>query len=367
VVAALSGLPEDKRADVLEKLIPRLWNDCKITEADRAPTQKQLLAKDAMSDLRPIASAKQRDEIDGYLLDWLTLGGFYELRSPLGSHDGDKIVRTMGPKAAPKLLQAARALLEEQRKSKEFEPIGPRLLKGIALTGSPEGVGFLLQLAGAAQEQEELQDGAMTALYEAYVTDPDDPPIDRKSLLPHLKTLEGFGKAEIGSVPAVVINASYELIAAAGAPHCLPPLVALAAHPNPRLTWRAVEFGLKCGGLDAIVPIAEALPQNADYNQKIVAKYFVGRIEPGVRAKAVQSARTLLQSKSWVARFVGIELLADAGGKADAAELRKLAKDKTRLRGFAREPGDEEGKKRPKDPTLGERAVAVADLLEKKP
>ena len=66
------------------------------------------------------------------------------------------------------------------------------------------------------------------------------------------------------------------------------------------------------------------------------------------------------------AQALGIHVIARVGGAKDAAELRKLAKDPVKARGWWGEEATEKGKKKP-EPTLGELALAAANKLEKKP
>jgi hypothetical protein len=112
--------------------------------------------------------------------------------------------------------------------------------------------------------------------------------------------------------------------------------------------------------------VAEALPEDA-YQQGIIEKYFVKKIDEGALPRAAEAARTLLGSRSWVGRFIGIEILARAGNKGDATKLRALAGDKAKIRGYwgPADPNAKRSDVKP-DPTIGQRAAQVADLLEKK-
>ena len=96
--------PEVRDA-LFTKLTPRLWSVAKIAEADQAPTSKQVRAKDGMFELRQLAEGPRRDEIDNDLLDWLTAGNFYDERAGMGDNTGEKIVRAIGIKAGPKMVQ----------------------------------------------------------------------------------------------------------------------------------------------------------------------------------------------------------------------------------------------------------------------
>ncbi len=352
------------------QLTPRLWAVAKIVEADQAPVSKQIRAKDGLFELRQLAEGPRRDEIDNDLLDWLTAGDFYDERSSAGDNTGEKIVRAIGIKAGPKMVQVGQDILKNADQGKKgILPLSKITLEGIAFTGAPEAVLFLIEVGEQPQLQDGLQVQAMTALYTAYIVTKDEPRPDILGLVPHLDRLKKIAFSE--DMPGENINIAYELIAAVPAPACLQPLVYLATHRQFILRLRAIDFGMRCGGPDAIVPLAEALPDD-DYQQGIIEKYFVKKIDEEKLPRAAEAARTLLGSRSWVGRFVGIEILARAGSKADVAKLRALAGDKTKIRGYwgpqdDSAAGNKKGKSDVKtDPTIGQRAAQVADLLEKK-
>jgi hypothetical protein len=366
IVAQLS--PEVRDA-FFTKLTPRLWAVAKIVEADQAPTGKQVRAKDGLFELRAFADGPRRDEIDNDLLDWLTAGDFYDERAGMGDHTGEKIIRAIGIKAGPKMVQVGQDILKNaDQGAKGILPLTKTTLEGIAFTGAPEAVLFLLEIGEKPQLQEGLQVQAMTALYTAYIVTKDPPRPDILGLVPHLDRFKKMAFSE--DMPGENVNIAYELIAAVPAPNCLQPLVYLATHRQFVLRLRAIDFGMRCGGPEAIVPLAEALP-DGDYQQGIIEKYFVKKIDEAVLPRAAEAARTLLGSRSWVARYVGIEILARAGNKADVAKLRGLAGDKAKIRGFWGPPDEQaeaHGKKSDvkTEPTIGQRAAQVADLLEKK-
>jgi hypothetical protein len=363
LVAAMSA---EVRDAFFTKLTPKLWAVAKILEADQAPVSKQMRAKDALFELRPLAEGPRRDEIDNYLLDWLTLGNFYDERAGAGDNTGEKIIRAIGIKAGPKMVQLGQDLLKNQDQgAKGLVPISKTTLEGIAFTGAPEAVLFLTELGAAPQKQEGLQVQAMTALYTAYIITKDEPRPDILGLVPHLDRFKKIAFAD--DMPGENINIAYELIAAVPAPACLQPLVYLATHRTFVLRLRAIDFGMRCGGPDAIVPLAEALP-DGEYQQGIIEKYFVKKIDEAALPRAAEAARTLLGSRAWVARYIGIEILARAGSKADAAKVRALRGDKAKIRGYygSADGGDGKAKGAKPDPTIGERAAQVADLLEKK-
>lgn len=365
-VAAVATIPEDQRGPIFEKLTPRLWNDAKIVQADQMPSKKQLLAKDALFALRPHAPADRRPEIDDYLVEWFCTGGHYEQMAEQGGAKGERVVRAIGVRATPKLIKVARDLYAQQQAAEEFVPVGPRLLAAIGATGSPEAVAYLLDLTEGKHKQEDLAELAFLALFNAYTAEGEHLE-DRSALLPQLERLKKIAVAPVNVYPDTAVNGAYDLIALLPRETCQPALVDLTRQKDKDLRWRAVQYGIKCGGVEALIPLAEALAVDADYEDGYVAKYFVGSIEEKSLAKALEPARALLSSPSWVARMIGLEFLKAAGTKADAPLVRKLARDKTPVRGFWGDQSHVDKKQRKPDPTLGQRAVVVADLLEKKP
>ncbi|MBI4511135.1 MAG: hypothetical protein HY698_16000 [Deltaproteobacteria bacterium] len=358
VLAAVPAMKEAERVDVLGKLFPRLWNDCKLSEELQVPTEKQLFAKDALFVLRKVASGTSRDKADDYLLEWLT--GYYDGRASLGQHHGELIVRTLGPKAAPKLLAAARAILGSPSEGNKIAVLGDELLRGIASAGSPEGVKFLVDLSEKNHQDDSLRKRALSALYVVYLDNTSAPLVAREALVPHVSRLQAI--AASSEQPGENINVAFDIIAASGKPHCIAPLSSLAKHREAPRRWRAVQQGLKCAGADGILPLSEALPTGIPYEQGILEKYFWDKIVE-IGPEAAGPARLLLSSSSWVARVTGVEVLARLGTSNDVSALRNLGKDSTKLRGWW---GKESKKARQSEPTLGSLALSAAVRLEKK-
>jgi hypothetical protein len=366
VVDLVSAMPAAERDAFFAKFTPRLWSVAKSNDADVAPTSHQVRAKDALFQLRPLAEGPRRDEIDDDLVDWLTAGSFYAQRAATGDQPGNRIIRAIGKRAGPKMTQLGRDLYGQLDKGAQgIQPIDSHTLEAIAWTGAPEAISFLIDLAEKEQKQEGLQVQALTAIYTVYIDNTEaGPKPDLEGLAPNLKRLQAI--ASDPDQPGENVNVAFELINAVGPPRCLQPLVYLATHRDFILRLRAVDFAMRCGGADAIVPVAEALPDDndAEYKQSIIRKYIVQKIGSDMRAGALEAARILLSSRRWLARFIGIEILDEYGTKADAKLVRALARDKQVLHGFWDDPRPGEAKK--KDPTLGQRATEVADLLEKK-
>lgn len=371
VVRILEDMPAERRAEVLAALAPRLWEDARIEGEMTVPSPAQIMAKDALFDVRRSAGDETRAQIDGYLSDWLT-EGYYSARARVGRVRGATIVRALGERAASGLLRRAKSLLAAkpgEDDNTRFQLEDPLLL-GLAATGHADAAGLLLDMMTLEHPDKSLAGRAMDALYMGYVkNDGLFEVADGKALVPHVERL-----AELALDPDrdnKTVNDAIRLIGVAGAPACVQPLVRVMADAHgDMLRWVAANAALQCGKADALGPVADALPARGAYAEKEILGAIVEpllAVEEDTAAVA-QKARTLLQSRSWVARIIGVELLARLkqaeNAAADAALLRGLAKDKTRLRGWWGDQSDLPKRERKPEPRLGERALGVAAALD---
>jgi hypothetical protein len=367
---ALAHAASADREKVLDALLPLLWNDCKVADQMTAPTPAQITAKDALFTLRALATPHQQTAIDGYLADWL--GGYYEGRAPLGLHHGEKIVRVLDGRIAPKLIDDAREILTRPEQGKgKYLVVTKVLLGGIAVSGAPAAVDFLLDLAEGKGPRRDYPDKdlpvrAMDALGGAYLD-------EREHLAPGplVHALDRLQRiAASTEQPGANVNIAFELLAATGKTNCLKPLQELERSRDVVRTWEAAQMGLRCAGTEAVQPMAEGLPPDRDYERGILSKYFWDNIT-SLGPAAAPPARALLRSPSWVARLTGVEVLDKLGTAADADGVRALAKDATKLRGWwgktqkGERASERTGANQP-EPTLGQVAQEVADRLEKK-
>ncbi|MBT8495424.1 MAG: hypothetical protein KJO07_20415 [Deltaproteobacteria bacterium] len=361
----LDETPTDERQPIVAMLAGKLWEDARIAEKLQVPTGVQQNAKDALFELRAFTDDEGRAAIDGYLVEWLT--GYYEGRARSGRVGGHVIVRAIGPKAAEGLISDARSIVAAPPdKDGSRRLVGDNLLYGLALSGSPKAVGFVLDLAASPSKDETLQDRAMAALYNAYVKPKGIEPAEPKALKPHASRLADLIKNE--DAPGAVRNDAVQLVAAMGMPECLPVYVDLMSYPDPadRFRWIGMQQGLRCGKLEAIVPVAEAMPPKADYRRANLDKYFLQEAL-GLQPKSEVAARaeTLLASDSPIARVVGIEILGliklKSRAAQDAEKIKALSRDKHVLSGWWGKDG-KDGKGKPV-PTVGSRAAEVAAAL----
>jgi hypothetical protein len=382
VLAKLEPMPAAERQIVLAALTTRLWQDARISGALTKPTADQVVAKDALFELRRLADDERRGRIDEYLVEWLT-GGYYAGRAATGRVSGAAILRALGPAAGPRVMAMAMAVVDASPEASgdatgdaSGAPAGtrlqvePELLTALAATGSAEAVGYLLDLVGRADRDPELPRRALAALHGAYVDSGDRFALAPGSALePHVGRLAELARRD--DLPVAMRDDAIALVAAAGPPACIEALVPLVAerHRNEMVRWVAANATLRCGQAQAIVPVSEALPPAGAYEaSKLAGVLWEPMAALADRTEVAAQARVLLRSQSWVARIIGVELigrLALASSAATDAELvRALAGDRTLLRGWWGEQREVPLRDRKKSPRLGERAQAVAEVLD---
>lgn len=370
VLEHLEKMSAQSRQPLIAAMARRLWEDARIEGEFTMPQGPQVTAKDALFDIRRFAEGESRQLIDRYLIDWLG-EGYYSARARVGRHSGTAVVATIGKAASEPLLRRVKSMLATSAddKGSQYKLEDP-LLQGLAASGNPEAVEILLDLLDRQHNDKTLAKRAFTALYVGYVkNDGTFPLADPKALVPHLDRLVELAKDSGRS--SRDINDAIRLIAATGPPTCIQPLVNLVAFPHEfeKFIWVAANSALQCGKANALVPIADALPRKRRYSQRELRGVLVEPILTLDDKNAVaRQARTLLESKSWVARVIGVELLGSlklpASAADDAVLLRKLAKDKTVLRGWWGDQSEVAKRDRKKAPRLGEYAEEVAARLD---
>jgi hypothetical protein len=365
VVEAIGALAPERRASVFDKLIPRLWQDARIEGEMAIPNSLQVGAKDALFDLRKLADGMQKDKFDSYLVEWLT-GGYYDGRAKVGRSLGAAVVRAIGASAGASLIVAAKRVIAAPADgtAKRRRPkIEDELMLGLAASGSTDAIQLVLDIYKMDRGDDSLPERALSALFRAYV-DPGGLFDNREPapLEPDLNELIEI--AGDSSRSSRITNDAIALISAVGMPKCLAALVELMAAPNRDARFRYVgaDSALRCGGVQAIVPVAEALPTDGPYEAAELKGAVWGSIVKMSPRKAVAEAGlTLLKSASPIARWVGVEVLANLGSEAapvTIAAIRALSGDKTRLEGYWGRSSNK------KVPSLGERAAEAARSLE---
>ena len=359
VYGALEAMVLGRRVEVVGKLAPRLWDTARIEKDGDLPGAPQVAAKDALVRIRKWADDATRARIDGYLIDWYGVSS-YEGRAQVGANLGATVMRLLGPAAAPKLISVVNGVIAAPGQDKVKNRIGSELLLGLAATGSPDAVKYVLDIVHLDRGDPSLSTRAMSALFTAYV-DPNGlfAVADGAALVPNLPAIAAIAKDD--AMDSKAANDAVALIRALGAPQCLAPLVGMvgAPHKNPRFKYVAANNALRCGGTKAIVEVVEALPDAGAYAKDQVTGAISGEIaRMSPRDQAQAAARTLLGDKSTVARWVGMEALTAMKSTEDAKAIAGLSSSRDRLVGFWGERA--EGKD---DPTLGQRAKELAAEL----
>ncbi len=353
---AFDGMSQQRRAAVIGKLAPRMWEIARIEREDALPLPGQTIAKDTLVFLRKYADDTQKQQIDGYLIDWYGVMS-YEARAKAGAVLGATVMRAVGPAGGAKLNRVLNAVIAAPGQDKTKIRISDELLLGMAASGNPESVKYILDVAKMDRGDPTLSKRAMRALYMAYVNpeglfDLADP----AALLPNLDALVAAAKDE--SMAGQAANDAIELIRATGTPHCLAPLVSMVKvpHPNPVFRYAIVHAALICGGTTGVVEIVRALPDDGNYAGEDLRGAISGPIAKLTPADQVKtSLRELLGDKAKLPRWVAIEALAAMKSTEDTARIQALAGAKDKLTGYW--GNNPEGKA---DPTLGQRAKELA-------
>jgi hypothetical protein len=298
------------------------------------------------------------------MTDWYAVPSYDDAkgggRAVMGGTTGPVVLRTLGPSAAKKMTEIANSVVAAPGQDKVKLRIGDELLLGLAATCSPDTVKYALDLTKLSRGDETLPSRAMDALYKAYV-EPQGlfDACDRAPLGPVRDQLAAIARDD--HVPAAAADDALALIRAIGAPGCVQPLVDMIAQPhaNPKFKFSTAQAALRCGGAEAIKPVAEAMPQGSYARDELDGAVAgeIARLKP--RDQVLATVRPLLDDKSPIARWIAVEALADMKSPDDAARLAAV-RDPTVLAGFW---GDQAAHK--PDPTLAQRAKELADQLGK--
>lgn len=358
VYAAFEAMAPARRAQVIARLAPRMWEVARVENEKELPRKPQVAAKDALVRIRTWADEPTRQQIDGYLLDWYCVAS-YEDRAKTGAVPGAQAMRLVGAPAGKKLISVANTVIAAPGQDRVKNRIGDDLLLGLAVTGYPDAVKYDLDLARMDRGDPTLTSRALSALYKAYVEPDGFDAADREALVPNLAAIAAIARDD--GVGAVSANDAVALIRAVGPPRCLPALLGMitAPHRDPQFKFVVANNALKCGGIRAIGEVARALPDAGVYPREQVERRIsaeIARMSPRDQAQA--AARALLGETSTVARWVGIEALAAMNATDDAARIAALAGSRERLVGYWGERA--EGRE---DPTLGQRARELATQL----
>ena len=357
--AMYAAMSPERAQAVVAKLAPRLWERARIEREDAVPAPLNITAKDALFDIRKYAAEDTRGQIDGYLVDWYAVS-FYDKRATLGNHQGSEVIRTIGPAAAERMMSAANAVVARPEVDGRRVRIGDELLLGVALTGTPEAVKYVLETAMLDKGDATLAERALSALYKAFIK-PDGTydAVDPAALKPNLPALVRISVDD--NLSNQTTNDAVDLIRAVGPPDCIAPLVELVRDHRHDYRYRGASNALRCGGPQVIADVARAFPTNGQYTEAKLGNAswrVIADLSP--REEVLTAVRGLLKDGSWIARWIAIESLAAMKSKEDIEGIRGLSGDKAVLEGFWGRKDDVPAKERKKDPTLGQRAKELA-------
>lgn len=360
----MEAMSPARRVQVIEKLAPRLWDIARIEREDALPAPPQVTAKDALIGLRKYASDPEKQQIDTYLVDWYATVA-YEGRAKVGAVLGAAVMRMVGPPGGKKLMSVANATIAAPGQDKQKNRIGDELMIGLAASGNPEAVKYVLDIAHMDRGDSTLSRRALNALHTAYVNpgglfDLADP----AALAPNLEALVAVAKDE--AMPGQAVNDAVELIRATGAPACLPPLMAMIPYPHkePRFRYAIAYAAVKCGGTKSFVEVVTALPDSATYAKDDLNGAVSGEIAKLTpKPQVLEGLRQLLGDKHRMSRWVAIEALTLMKSVEDAPKIAALSGAKDKLVGFWGDQSNKDPKDRKVDPTLGQRAKDLADAL----
>ena len=367
VRTAFDGMGDARKVQVLGKLAPRLWDLARIEKEDALPASTQIIAKDALINLRKHGDPALKQQIDNYLTDWYGVMS-YEGRAKVGSTLGATAVRMIGPPVGKKLGSVLNGVIAAPGQEKTKIRIGDELLLGLAASGDPDAVKYVLDVAGMDRGDPTLSKRALNALRVAYI-DPGGrfdlaPPSALEANLPALVAI-----AKDERMMGQAGNDAIELIRTVGAPKCLEPLVSLIALPHPEKNFRyaTAYAALGCGGPAAIVPAIKALPDAPyavdDLNGAV--SWEIAKQSP--RDKVLAGLRELLADNSRISKWVAIEALAKMKSVEDAPKIAALSSSKEKLTGYWGDQSGKDPKDRKTDPTLGQRAKELTDQMSGAP
>ena len=362
VRSALQQMAPARRTAVVAKLAARMWEVARVDGELAMPRPEQVQGKDALVMLRKLADDAGKAQIDTYLMDWYCVAS-YDGRAQTGAVLGPTAMRMLGPPAGKKLMPVVDAILTAPADGAKHRRIGDELLVGLAASGNPEAVKYLLDLAKMKTGDATLPDRALGALYDAYV-DPgglfDQLPPD--ALVPNLDALVAIAKDPTSSGAA---TSAVKLVRTIGPPACVAPLVGMIGypHPNPQFKFVAADSALKCGGIPVIKDVVHALPELPYERDQLFGAVVVDITLMTPPAKVEQVLRELLAEPGRLPRWVAMEGLAAMKSKADAPAIAALGSAE-KLVGYWGDQSGVDPKDRKADPTLGQRAKELAAALK---
>jgi hypothetical protein len=349
-----------RRGALVGKVAARMWDVARVDGDLALPHVGQVQAKDSLVMLRKLAGDKAA--IDTYLMDWYCVAS-YESRARTGAVLGASVIRMIGMPAGKKLMPVADAIIAAPATGPKHKQLGDELLLALAVSGNPDAVKYLVELAKMKNSDPTLPTRALEALYKAYV----DPAGLFDIQAPAALVANLASLVAIARDPNAGDAASYamKLIRTIGPPACVAPLVELIAypHPNPNFKLVAADSALKCGGLAAVKDIVHALPDVAYERDQLFGAVVADMTQMTPPAKVEGVLRELLAEHGRIPRWVAIEGLAALKSTADAPAIAAVSSSE-KLVGYWGDQSGVDPKDRKPDPTLGQRAKELAAGLK---
>jgi hypothetical protein len=349
----LDQMGPPRRQAVIAKLAPRLWEIARVEGDMQMPRPIQVSAKDALITLRKYSDDTEKQQIDTYLMDWYGAPS-YEGRAAVGAVLGASVVRMIGAPACKKLKQVTDGIIAAPGQEKAKNRIGDELLLGLAASGSPECVQYVLDIAKMKRGDETLPARAMSALYKAYV----DPGglfdmVSPEALVPNLDAIASIAQDDM--MPPAAANDAVSLIRVIGMPHCQTALVGMVAHPHPdpRFKYVAANNALRCGGVKAIEDVVHALPDGPYARDELTGAVSGEIAKMSPKDQVLAALHDLLNSKRTIEKWVAIEALAAMKIPEENARIAKVTGNE-KLTGYWGSQTDKP------EPTLGQHAKELA-------
>ncbi len=365
VKAVLQEMDEEPRQKVMAELATRLWEMARINDARDVPNPRQINAKDALFYTMEFASAETKIKMADYVIEWF-VGGHYEGRAKTGRVSGPLAIRTIGGQAGRRLLNIIKETVNTppDKKGRRLKAVD-ELLRAFALSGDAKALNYLIDLVDHPRGDTTLPERVIAALYFAFVEPTGVDPMDGKALIAVSERISKLPYDE--AMSATLRNDSVALLAAIGAPECIPFFTKMISTPvdHSRYRWMGAQKGMRCAGVQGIEAITGALSPDINYERGLLDKYLWDEIyKLGDDLKVARVAENLLQSDHWVSRVTGIEVLARIGSAKNVESIKALSKDRHRLKNWwGAQEGVDKAERKP-EPTIGELATNVAHKLE---
>jgi hypothetical protein len=276
-IADLQKSPDP--ASVTREAVPRLAELAGGPGLDTTRVQRE--AKDALFELRPLASDDTKPKIDEALVKWTTAD--LNARMQQGRQAADKILIAIGPRALPRLLellrtdgvnqlqaasiigrmgdeqarsQAADALVEAAKRSAaRTRDVPDGLLKAVSMIGGSHALAFLVDQAEHGTPI--VRERALLALGQGASLKG-----DASALAMALRIANDRG------APGKVREASFQVLEKVG-PDAVPGLVKIEGDPDLVVAERAIEAALAAGKEKAVGPVIDAIPAKLSKKEDI--------------------------------------------------------------------------------------------------